>query len=51
MAISVAISIFTVESIDRYLDSKYDQKYNDQTKDMSWDLNFGPGTMGVTLRF
>ncbi|MFT4833216.1 MAG: membrane-associated phospholipid phosphatase [Psychroserpens sp.] len=51
VAISVAISIFTVESIDRYLDSKYDQKYNEQTKDMSWDLNFGPGTMGVTLRF
>lgn len=51
VAISVAISIFTVESIDRYLDSKYDQKYNDQSKDMSWDLNFGPGTMGVTLRF
>ena len=51
VAVSVAISIFTVESIDRYLDSKYDEKYNDQTKDMSWDLNFGPGTMGVTLRF
>ena len=51
VAVSVAISIFTVESIDRYLDSKYDEKYNDQTKDISWDLNFGPGTMGVTLRF
>ncbi|MEJ1223111.1 phosphatase PAP2 family protein [Sediminicola sp. 1XM1-17] len=51
VAISVAISIFTVESIDRYLDAKYDEKYNDQTKDVSWDLNFGPGTMGVTLRF
>ncbi len=51
VAISVAISIFTVESIDRYLDSKYDEKYNDQSKDMSWDLNFGPGTLGVTLRF
>ena len=51
VAISVAISIFTVESIDRYLDSKYDEKFNDQTKDVSWDLNFGPGTMGVTMRF
>ena len=51
VAVSVAISIFTVESIDSYLDSKYDEKYNDQTKDISWDLNFGPGTMGVTLRF
>lgn len=48
---AVAISIATVESIDRYLDKKYDQKYNDQTKKTSWNLNFGPGTLGVVIQF
>ncbi len=48
---SLAISVATVESIDRYLDKKYDEKYNDQTKKLSWNLNFGPGTMGVTVQF
>ena len=48
---SVAISIFIVESIDRYLDSKYDQKYNDGSKKLSWNLNFGPGQLGISLRF
>ena len=49
--LGVAISIFTVESIDRYLDKKYDQKYNQDKNDISWDLNFGPGTLGVVARF
>ena len=48
---SVAISIFTVESIDRYLDKKYDEKYNDSSKKLSWNLNFGPGQMGVVVQF
>lgn len=48
---SVAISIFTVESIDRYLDKKYDEKYNDSSKKLSWNLNFGLGQMGVVVQF
>ncbi|MDC0008347.1 phosphatase PAP2 family protein [bacterium] len=46
-----ALSIVTVESIDRYLDRKYDEKYNDQQKQVSWNLNFGPGTFGVSMHF
>lgn len=51
VALGVAISIFTVESIDRYLDTRYEQKYNRQEKKLSWDLNFFPGQLGVTVRF
>lgn len=51
VVLSVAISIFTVESIDRYLDKKYDEKYNSDSKQLSWNLNFGPGRMGLVLRF
>ena len=51
VAFSVALSIFTVESIDRYLDSKYDSKYNDKPKDVTWDLNFGIGQVGLSVRF
>ncbi|MFS4466602.1 phosphatase PAP2 family protein [Maribacter sp. 2210JD10-5] len=51
VALGMAISIFTVESIDRYLDKKYDQKYNDQNKKLSWNLNFGPGQVGLVLNF
>jgi membrane-associated phospholipid phosphatase len=48
---SWAISIATVECIDRYLDRKYDQKYNSQAKKLSWNLNFGPGTLGISMNF
>ena len=48
---SWAISIATVECIDRYLDRKYDQKYNDQSKNVSWNLSFGPGTVGISMQF
>ncbi|MFC4221393.1 phosphatase PAP2 family protein [Flagellimonas marina] len=48
---STVLSIFIVESIDRYLDSKYNEKYNDQSKNISWNLSFGPSTMGVSLQF
>ena len=51
VAFSTVLSIFIVESIDRYLDSKYDKKYNNQQKKLSWNLNFGPGTMGVAVQF
>lgn len=51
VVLSVAISIFTVESIDRYLDKKYDEKYNASNKKLSWNLNFGPGTVGLKMQF
>ncbi|MEP4945944.1 MAG: phosphatase PAP2 family protein [Flavobacteriaceae bacterium] len=51
VALGVAISIFTVESIDRYLDGRYGDKYNQQAKKVSWDLNFGSGQLGVAARF
>ncbi len=48
---SVGLSIFTVEAVDRYLDRRYSSKYNDRDRDVSWDLRFGPGTIGVGMRF
>ncbi|MDC6361774.1 MULTISPECIES: phosphatase PAP2 family protein [Flavobacteriaceae] len=51
VAFSTVLSIFIVESIDKYLDSKYDEKYNDNQSKLSWNLSFGPNTMGVALRF
>ena len=48
---SWALSIFTVEAIDRYLDSRYSEKYNQGEKSLSWNLQFGPGTVGVLLEF
>ena len=51
VALGVAISIFTVESIDKYLDKKYDQKYNSQDKKVSWNMYFGPGQVGFSARF
>ncbi len=51
VALSVAISIFTVESIDRYLDRKYDEKYNASTKKVTWNLNFAPNSVGIVAQF
>ena len=51
VAFSFIVSIVTVESIDRYLDKKYSEKYNDQQKAVSWNLNFGPGTIGLSIGF
>ena len=51
VAFSTVLSIFIVESIDKYLDSKYDEKYNDAQKKVSWNLSFGPNTLGMALRF
>ena len=53
VAFSTAISIFIVEAIDRFLDTKYDQKYNDQKmqKKVVWDLQVNPGSFGVTMNF
>lgn len=50
-AFSIALSIATVESIDRYLDGKYEHKYNDQSKKLSWNLSFGPNLVGLTINF
>ncbi len=53
VAFSTAISIFIVEAIDRFLDTKYDEKYNEIKKDkkVAWNLQFAPGTLGVTMNF
>ena len=51
VALGVAISIFTVESIDKYLDRKLYKKYNNDSKKISWDLHFAPGQIGFTGHF
>lgn len=51
VAFSAVLSIFIVESIDKYLDKKYSEKYNDKSKDVSWHLSFGPRKMGVVISF
>ena len=50
---STALSIFIVETIDKFLDTKYDKKYNDKrkNKNVSWDLQVTPQTFGVVMRF
>lgn len=53
VAFSMAVSIFIVEAVDKYLDRKYDQKYNDIAKksNFEWDLQLGVGRVGVVMRF
>ncbi len=51
VVVGIAVGIFTVETIDRYLDRKFDDKFNPKEDKVSWDLNFGPGVVGVTARF
>lgn len=53
VAFSVAVSIFIVEAVDKYLDRKYDKKYNDVAKksNFEWDLQLGLGSVGVVFRF
>ncbi len=51
VALGVAISIFTVESIDRYLDRKYQQKYLQKDKKISWNVQFGIGRIGLIGSF
>jgi membrane-associated phospholipid phosphatase len=51
LVFSTAVSIFTVEAIDRYLDRKYDQKYNDNNNALRWELQLGPGQLGVRMQF
>lgn len=51
VVVGVAISIATVEAIDKYLDSRYDQKYNQNQKKYTWNLQFAPGQLGVSVNF
>ena len=51
VALGTVMSILIVESIDKYLDSRYDQKYNNNNKKVNWDLSFAPGQIGVNLQF
>jgi membrane-associated phospholipid phosphatase len=53
VAFSTAISIFIVEAIDRFLDTKYDDKYNLLKKDkkVAWDLQVTPQSFGVVMNF
>ena len=52
IAFSTAFSIFVVEAIDRFLDTKYNKKYNDKKrKKMAFDLQFTPRQIGVVMRF
>ena len=53
VAFSTVISIFIVDAIDRFLDTKYDQKYNDikKEKKVSWNLQVAPQTFGITMNF
>lgn len=47
VTLSIAISIATVEAIDRYLDKKYASPYQGKSTKISWNLNFGPGRVGI----
>jgi len=58
VAFSTALSIFIVEAIDRYLDTKYSEKYNDhgvdglkKEKKVSWDIQLTPRRFGVVMNF
>jgi len=45
------MSILIVESIDKYLDSRYEKKYNANNKKVNWDLSFAPGKIGLNIGF
>lgn len=49
--VGVVVSIATVEAIDKYLDKKYEDKFNSDDKKISWNLNLGFNTVGVTVEF
>lgn len=51
VALGTALSILIVESIDKYLETRYQQKYNDKAKKVDWDLSFAPRQIGLTLSF
>lgn len=51
VALGVAISIFTVESIDKYLNHKYKSDASRNNKLVSWNLNLGLRRVGITGNF
>jgi hypothetical protein len=51
VVLGIAISIFTVESIDRYLNNKYKSDVYKQDKLVNWNLNLGLGQVGITGNF
>ncbi len=52
VAFGTVLSIFIVESINKYLDRKYTQKYNSEPeKAVDWSLSFGVNTVGIAVRF
>lgn len=51
VVLGVVISIFTVESIDKYLDTKYNEKYNQKKKKVQWNMTFAPNSLGISLNF
>ena len=51
VALSAAISIVTVEAIDKYLDHKYAEKYNEGGKQVSWNLMVKSNQIGVVINF
>ena len=51
VAFGTVLSIFIVESIDKYLDKRYNQKYNEQSGKMDFSLSFGLNRVGVALTF
>jgi membrane-associated phospholipid phosphatase len=50
---STTISIFIVEAVDKFLDSKYSKKYNDDRtkKKIVWDLKIAPQSFGIVMNF
>lgn len=54
VAFSTVLSILIVETIDKFLDTKYDKKYIDnvkKAKKVSWNLQFTPRTLGISMNF
>lgn len=51
VVLGTVMSILIVESIDKYLDSRYDEKYSKNNKKVNWDLSFAPGQIGLNIKF
>lgn len=51
VALSMAISIATVDAIDNYLNAKKRYPGDKYKKGITWNINFGIGSMGIVGRF
>lgn len=51
VALSMAISIATVDAIDNYLNKKYPEIDNPRKTKITWNLNLGLGRMGIVGTF